>query len=97
MTLLGPHRCEVSKKGGGHKRAESVSSAITTGFKRERKEDKKNQKDREKRARKDNPQSPSAGQSLVNGQETTTNGNDYKEEGEGDDGEGLLFRFFTWV
>lgn len=96
MTLLGPHRCEVSKK-AGHKRAESVSSAITTGFKRDRKEDKKNQKDREKRPRKDNPQSPSAGQSLVNGQEATTNGNDYKEEGEGDDGEGLLFPFFTWV
>ncbi|KAH8554684.1 WD40-repeat-containing domain protein [Umbelopsis sp. PMI_123] len=83
MTLLGPHRCEVSKK--GHKRAESVSSALTTGFKRERKEDKKNQKDRDKRVRKDNPQSPSAGQSIVNGQETTTNGTDYKEEGDGDD------------
>lgn len=83
MTLLGPHRCEISKK--GHKRADSVSSALTAGFKRERKEEKKAQKDREKRARKENTQSPSAGQSLVNGQDNTTNGNSYKDEG--DDGE----------
>jgi hypothetical protein len=83
MTLLGPHRCETSKK--GHRHADSISSAIATGYKRERKDDKKAQKDREKRARKENSRSPSAGQILVNGQESTTNGNSYKQET--DDGE----------
>ncbi|KAG2184748.1 hypothetical protein INT43_000661 [Umbelopsis isabellina] len=89
MTLLGTHRCETSKK-GAYKRGDSVTNALATGFKRERKEEKKAQKDREKRARKENTQSPSAGQSIVNGQENT-NGNDYKEEAD----DGRLFLCFV--